>query len=197
MEELSEIFSDKEVASLLESDNDFSTSSSSDLSSDSSSTSATSTDSSSSDNTDAPVARSYSYRKKRILEAERDMTDAEFYTCFRMSRVAFEALLEQVIVHLPPGLSRNGHSLTPRERVLMFCMYLGGNLLYWFGKYGHAVSHGAMVENIHLCIDVFYDHFVEQFLQLPDERQARHESLLFSEASGFPQLAWGSIGMQY
>ena len=58
------------------------------------------------------------------------LRDIDFHKDFRCSRPQFEKIMQIVGPHLPLGLSSNGVSVKPRERVLHFFYFLGANSLY-------------------------------------------------------------------
>ncbi len=105
----------------------------------------------------------------------------------------FDSIVSDVKDSLPPGASRNGKSLTPNERVMIFVIYLTTNSFLWFKTYAHGISKTTIWNCIHECISGFMENFVPDNILLPNREQALREAELFSEMSGFPRVVWGSI----
>ena len=73
--------------------------------------------------------KQYKFCNRRLLDATtpENMNDRKFKALFRMSRATFEVLFQMIVMYLPPGLSPNKKSIHPRERVLIFLAFIGGN----------------------------------------------------------------------
>ena len=70
---------------------------------------------------------------RRILETADNMPDSEFKETYRMSRKCFDKLLGMVYLHYPRlGLSPNGKSIIPKERLLIFLMFIASGLKGYF-----------------------------------------------------------------
>ena len=73
----------------------------------------------------------------------------------------FNQLLDEVEGWFSPGRSNNGRSITPKERILIFLMFLASNSLGWISRYGHEMSAGA----IHSCIHYLHHCVIQSFRQ--------------------------------
>ncbi len=102
--------------------------------------------------------------------------------------------MDEVGGHLVGPGSTNGKSLSPQEKVLIFLFYLAGNSLLRIKKYAHDIGMGTIVNAIRKCIDVFYEVLVPTYIRLPTPEQAKMESELFHDSSGFPKIIWAAIG---
>ena len=107
----------------------------------------------------------------------------------------FEELLEICQPHLPIGSSRNGKSITPRERLLAFLHYLSGNGFTRHEAGKHRTSYGAIGQNVTLCIRALFEPLVKKFIKLPTEEQGRDEADLFHQKSRcvFPKCVFCAI----
>ncbi len=105
--------------------------------------------------------------------------------------------MDEVGEHLSGQGSTNGKSLCPQEKGLIFLFYLAGNSLLRIKKYAHDVAMGTIVNAIYKCIDTFFTVLVPKYITLPSPEQARRESELFHESSGFPKIIWAAIGKHY
>jgi hypothetical protein len=81
--------------------------------------------------------RNYNFGRKRILQKANASTDAMFQKLFRMQRTTFAALMDEVGHLFPPGLSTNGFSVKPEERMLAFLKFIGGNERYLDSQVHH------------------------------------------------------------
>ena len=108
-----------------------------------------------------------------------------------MSRTTFNRLASIVCPMLPPGLSSNGKSYQPVERLLAFLYFCGHDTTSLHGSYAHGMSEGGVWQSVDYVINAMYDNFVPEWLTLPTEEQARREARIFHDHTGFPdQLAW-------
>ncbi len=105
----------------------------------------------------------------------------------------FNLLLSEVEGWFSPGRSNNGRSISPKERILIFLMFLASNSLGWISRYGHEMSAGAVHGCIHTCINVFSRLFVKKYVKLPTEDQAKHEALEFNRLSNWPPISWSAV----
>ncbi len=105
----------------------------------------------------------------------------------------FDELVSRVQAFLRPGLSRNGKSLRPNERVMVFVVYLATNSVFWFKKFSYGISKSTVWNCIHECIDAFMETFVADNIQLPNRIQALQEAQLFHDMSGFPKICWSAL----
>ena len=117
------------------------------------------------------------------------------HSSFRMDPEIFEELLDICAPHLPIGSSRNGKSLSPRERMHLFLYYLSSNAYtrHMVGKM--RTSYGAISGNSILCTRALFEPLVKRFINLPTESEARYESELFHAKSQtvFPKIVFGAI----
>ena len=81
---------------------------------------------------------------KTMIQKENLLTDFDFKRQFRLSRVSFENLITQIGQFYPNGMSRNGGSVRPRERLLHFLHFLGSNELYRDAKVIRKMLHGKI-----------------------------------------------------
>ncbi len=105
----------------------------------------------------------------------------------------FAVLLEEVQGWFSPGMSTNGKSLVPKERILVFLMFCAGNNLGWISRYGHEMSAGAVHSCIHTCITIFSRMLVPRYVKLPTAEQSKKEALDFQRISTFPPIAWAAV----
>ena len=75
--------------------------------------------------------RPYRFHDRRLLEVTSRISESAFRQYFRMNKDTFQSLLDFVQPHLPDGQSKNGRSLTTRERLLMFLMFAASNEMEW------------------------------------------------------------------
>ena len=73
------------------------------------------------------------------------MNDRVFKRNFRMSKSTFEVLFQTIVLCLPPGLSPNKKSIHPRERLLIFLAFVGGNMFGEFASYAHNMAYGKLL----------------------------------------------------
>ena len=123
------------------------------------------------------------------------MTDARFQRFTGLTRPDFARLEQLVTPHLPQGLSTNGQSLLPVERLLVFLNWARTGCTNLQGAYNHGISEGSHSNCIDTVIDAMFDNVVDQLIVLPDEQEARREADLFHQASGFqfPRIAFAAI----
>ena len=107
---------------------------------------------------DPPAKRPYKFHKNRDLEDPEEIrTEKDFALVFRMSRSTFEKLLKMVAFKFPRlGLSTNGKSLSPRQRLLMFLHMCGSDTPGIYRRHNYQLSAGCINENMTVCIDVLY-----------------------------------------
>ena len=137
--------------------------------------------------------RNYHFRTRNLLRLFEEETDAGILRLFRMSRSQIMILYELVRDSLPEGHSRNGKSIKPLERVLMYLYYLGTNLQYFHSGVNHGLSEGSVCESIHMVNQVVFDEVVPKYICVPTEEEAKMEAALFSQKSGFPPIVWASL----
>jgi hypothetical protein len=101
--------------------------------------------------------------------------------------------MDEIMPYMPPGLSSNGKSITPKERMLVFLFFASGSLFNNHASYAHGMSYGAIVESIDICINVLHKYLVPNYIRLPTQSEAKEEAELFHQASGFPALVWGAV----
>ena len=84
-----------------------------------------------------PADNDYSNRKKNFLFGDRsllkrveEMAPRAFREVFRMTKRVFEIFLAECEPWLPPGLSSNGKSISPRLQILIFLYYVMGAIPY-------------------------------------------------------------------
>ena len=93
------------------------------------------------------------------------------------------------------GISRNGKSITPLERLLTYLYHIGCNVGYYHAGTNHGMSRGAVCESIKFVNDAIFEKVVPLYIKYPDEDMAREEARLFSEISkGFPPVIWSALG---
>ena len=112
-----------------------------------------------------------------------------------MDPYVFEDLLSICEPHLPPGSSRNGMSLKPRERLLAFLHFLSGDPFMKHEAYNMRTSVGALDRNILTCIECLHEPLVSRFIKWPSPEEALAEADLFhiKTHGKFPKLAMGAI----
>ena len=122
------------------------------------------------------------------------MKPAKFQRLINMSKTTFNRLAPIVCPMLPPGLSSNGKSYQPVERLLAFFYFCGHDTTSLHGSYAHGMSEGCVWQSVDYVINAMYENFVPEWLTLPTEEQARREARIFHEHTGFPDnLAWGVV----
>ena len=106
----------------------------------------------------AKVARKYIWHKNRDLEDPAEIrTEKDFAQVFRMTRDTFNKLLSMVEFKFPRlGLSNHGHSLTPRQRLLMFLHMAGSDTPGIYRRHNYQLAAGTINENMKVCIEVLY-----------------------------------------
>ena len=144
-----------------------------------------------------PRKRRYHFRERRLLNLANTETETGFKKLFRMSPHIFKKLLEDYGHLLPPGLSTNGKSILPSERLLAYLYFLGTNLQYYHSGTNHGLSEGATAESISAVNEVLFNYLVPDYLKVPSQEEAKAEAKLFGELAEFPEIIWGAIGKQY
>jgi hypothetical protein len=86
----------------------------------------------------------YHFWKRKIVKKAARMNDRQFHRNFRMSKETFEKLLNEIADKLPIGRSTNGKNLSPRERLLTFLWFCGGNSSLGQGEYAHSMGFGSV-----------------------------------------------------
>ena len=83
----------------------------------------------------SPADNDYSNRKKNfsfgdrsLLKRVEEMAPRAFREVFRMTKRVFEIFLAECEPWLPPGLSSNGKSISPRLQILIFLYYVTGSI---------------------------------------------------------------------
>ena len=67
-----------------------------------------------------------------------------------------------------------------RERLLIFLMYVGCNPFDELSAYAHEISYGVVNESVKIVIDAIHDHFVDEWIRLPDKDEAMTEASHFT-----------------
>lgn len=134
----------------------------------------------------------YKFREPRLKDIVEAMTDSEFKSVFRMSRDCFWELVQKVAPFYDrQGMSTNGKSLIPAEKILIFLHWASGDIRSQFAVLTFNYSAGTIKQAVHETIDAMMKSFVSEEISLPDENEARAEAALFKARSpGFPELAW-------
>ena len=140
-----------------------------------------------------PRKRKYRFRERRLLNLANTENEAGFKKLFRMPREIFKKLLEEYGQYLPPGLSTNGKSIMPSERLLAYLYFLGTNLQYYHSGTNHGLSEGGTAESISAVNEVLFNYLVPDYIRDPTPAEAREEARLFGELADFPPIIWGSI----
>ena len=111
-----------------------------------------------------------------------------------MSRACFEHMLEQVQHDFPrQGMSTNGKSLIPAEKLLLFMYYITGDVPSHHHIMAADLGLGTLNNAIHETIQVLYDKLVPLYVQLPKNGEGEAEGRLFSAKSGWPlQNLWAA-----
>ena len=84
------------------------------------------------------------------------------------------------------GQSRNGKSMLPKEKIMTFLHYIGGDT---YRRGGCHLGHGKST-NMNMVIEVrdkLYDFLVPLMIKKPTVEEANHEADLVSEAHEFPK----------
>ena len=141
----------------------------------------------------AAQVRPYTFHERRIFPKSQQLSDYKFQRIFGVSRPNYDRLATLVCPHLPPGLSTNGKSLTPDERLLVFLNWARTGNTNIQSEFCHGISEGAVHDSLVKVIDAMYTHVCPQLIKLPNETEARHEADLFYNCSGFPRIAFAAI----
>ena len=79
------------------------------------------------------------------------------------------------------------------ERLLTYLYHIGCNLEYYHAGTNHGMSEGTVCESIKFVNDAIFEKVVPQYIDYPDEDQAKEEARLFSLKSGFPPIVWSAL----
>ena len=62
-----------------------------------------------------------------------------------------------------------------------------------FQAYAHDMAYGVIVESIQIVLDALHDNFVNEWVKLPNCKEALEEATRFNLISGFPPLIYAAI----
>ena len=102
-------------------------------------------------------------------------------------------LFDRVCFRFKPGMSPNKQSLSPRDKLHMYLYHIGGDIRKHYGALQFKCSPSAYCNAIEESIDVLHEILVPQMICLPTPEEARRQSVLFRERSGFRADAWCAI----
>ena len=139
------------------------------------------------------VRKKYKFRGRRLLPIAEEMNERVFKRNFRMSHTTFNALFLKIEPRIPVGESTNGMNILLKERLLIFLASIGGIFFDEFASYAHDISYGVIVASIEICINAFHDHFVDEWIKLPNKKEAESEAANFQTISGFPNIIWACL----
>ena len=133
------------------------------------------------------------YYDRDLLRKANGLSDSMFKSCFRMGRETFTKLLSEMEHHLPIGRSGNGRSIIPKERLLMFLFYAGGDIRHRHGAFSYNAGKSAVDENCRIVLEAIFNNLVDKYICLPNYEEAKNESVLFSLRSGYPQIVAAAL----
>jgi hypothetical protein len=141
--------------------------------------------------------RFFQFHNRRLEKAAFALDDHVFRHYFRMEKTTFHSLMEEVLPDFPPTPgSVNGRSISPKERMLCFLLFLAGDKTTWDQEFCNEFSKGSIDKSNKLCINVLFDGFVGRHIRLPTREEAIKEAKLFCLASDFPApIIFAAIGM--
>ena len=127
------------------------------------------------------------------------MRPASFKAAMGMSKATFLKLEEEIGDFLLPGPSRNGKSLFPRERLMIFLWKMRGNTFIRHDEVTWNTSYGVIAQSVDKVLEAFLKetrerkNFVERNIYLPNEEEAYAEAVEFNRRNQFPKIAYASI----
>ena len=138
----------------------------------------------------------YRFGNRRILSATsaNEMSDKKFKKLFHMPKDCFEFILSHVESKYPrQGLSVNGKSLCPRERLLIYFYCVSGDVRSQHAAFAFDCSANVIKESIRESIIVLFEEIVPKFIRVPNREEGLKEARLFHILSKFPAIIWGII----
>ena len=135
--------------------------------------------------------RPYHFHEKKIEERMSQLSDADLVHNIAMSRLCFEELADRYAECFPKwGLSSNGQSVSPRERMYMALYSFRHDTKKHDGSFAFRCSANTFWESVDMTIDVLHEHMCPEWIMLPTPDEARQQSLLFRARSNFLANAW-------
>ena len=128
------------------------------------------------------------YYDRDLLRKANGLSESMFKSCFRMGRQTCAEFVVEMEPHLPIGRSGNGRSIIPKERLLMFLFYAGGDIRHRHGAFSFNAGKSAVDENCRIVLDAIFNNLVKKYISLPNYEEGKNESVLFSSRSGYPQI---------
>ena len=120
----------------------------------------------------SPADNDYSNRKKNfsfgdrsLLKRVEEMAPRAFREVFRMTKRVFEIFMAECEPWLPPGLSSNGKSISPRLQILIFLYYVTGNIPFRHLALAAGVKKSTCQKIIRKVVDCLIDNgFVSKWI---------------------------------
>ena len=139
--------------------------------------------------------KEYVFLVRRAVSAAKDLPDDAFYETYRMPRDLVTKLHDMISHNYEAVGSNNGKSLTSMEKLLIFLVHVGGNIDAVYGRLTHNTHKSTCRRAVKDTINAIHKTLVKElnYIRLPTEQEARHEARLFSQKSGFPEIAWCAI----
>ena len=126
-----------------------------------------------------------------------------FKAVMGMSKETFLKLEEEIGEFIPCGSSRNGKSLVPRERLMIFLWKMRGNTFIRHDEVTWNTSYGVIAQSVDKVLEAFFKdtrekkNFVERNIYLPNEEEAYAEAVEFNRRNKFPKIAYASVDGNY
>ena len=116
-----------------------------------------------------------------------------------MTKETFLKLEDEVLEFIPIGKSRNGKSLCPRERLMIFLWKMGGNTYVRHDEVTWETSMGVISQSMNMVTKAFMmetrerKNFVDRNIYLPNEDEAWAEAVEFNRRTQFPKIVFASV----
>ena len=117
----------------------------------------------------------------------------------RMTKATFLKLEDEILEFIPIGKSKNGKSLCPRERLMIFLWKMGANSYIPHDEVTWETSRGVLSQSIDIVQKAFFKdtrerkNFIQRNIYLPNEQEAWAEACEFNRRTSFPKIAFAAV----
>ena len=135
----------------------------------------------------------------RLLWFFDNASPASFKSAMRMTKATFLKLEDEILEFIPIGKSRNGKSLCPRERLMIFLWKMGANSYIPHDEVTWETSRGVLSQSIDIVQEAFFKdtrerkNFIQRNIYLPNEQEAWAEACEFNRRTSFPKIAFAAV----